>query len=122
MQLKEDAMEYLRQLPVSGSCDLVDFDYNDIVHGFVNDVLFLVVSGEKPCKDMEIKLVPFVLDRHADYWRIQVVGCHAGTTNAAPSPYFVSIPLDGIIGKKGIELIGAGRSVKILKKDLSSIN
>ena len=48
--------------------------------------------------------------RQPDYWGIEVTGTLTGVGLAPPAPYVVSIPLDGITGTRGIEVIGAHRS------------
>ncbi|MCI5140111.1 MAG: hypothetical protein D3922_17260 [Candidatus Electrothrix sp. AR1] len=115
-----DVMKILNRLLYSASCSLVDFDHNDIVPGFVRDSLFLLVSGEKPFRSMEVKLVPSFFDQHFDYWRINVVGFYSEIDQRISYSYFTSICLEGIIGNKGIELVGANHSVKIPRKDFMS--
>src|ERR1044072_6819136 len=68
----------------------------------------LVVSGTKPYLSMEVTLVPLVYVRRPEYWGIEVVGrLPGGIGLPALAPYQVSIPLAGITGTRGIEVIGA---------------
>lgn len=71
----------------------------------------LAVSGEKPYANMEVMLSPLTYVQQPEYWGIEVVGWlpHGfGLTMIAP--YTVTIPLDGIIGSEGIEVIGSNRT------------
>jgi hypothetical protein len=47
------------------------------------------------------------------YWEISVEWDEAGAIYQALSPYHVSLPLDGILGSKGIEVVGLRKSEKI---------
>jgi hypothetical protein len=63
---------------------------------------------------MEVQLVPLVFVQQPEFWGIEVVGrLPGGIGLPALTPYDVSIPLSGIIGTKGIEVIGASRSKRI---------
>lgn len=107
-------VEAFEKMPASQSCRQIPFDKAEIRPGIVNDTFFLIVSGEAPCLNMEIKLQPLVYVRQPDYWGIEVVGClPGGICLPALQPYTVFIPLTGIAGKKGIEVIGSSKSEKI---------
>ncbi|HEX9942153.1 MAG TPA: hypothetical protein VGG03_09065 [Thermoanaerobaculia bacterium] len=100
--------------PASQSCRLIDFKKAEVRPGIIPDTWFLIVSGEKPCINMEVSLVPLVYVRCPDYWGIEVVGClPQGICLPAIGEYVVAIPLAGITGSEGIEVIGANRSEKI---------
>jgi hypothetical protein len=73
----------------------------------------LVVSGTKPCINMTVHLSPLVYIVQPDYWGIEVFGVLPALCLTAVSPYQVHIPLDGITGKKGVEVIGANKKLKI---------
>lgn len=63
---------------------------------------------------MEVDLIPLVYIRQPEYWGIEVTGClPAGIGLPTTAPYIASLPLNGIIGTRGIEVIGATRSEKI---------
>jgi hypothetical protein len=63
---------------------------------------------------MEVQLEPLVFIRQPEFWGIEVVGrLPGGIGLPALAPYDVTIPLNGITGTKGIEVIGASRSKKI---------
>lgn len=99
--------------PTSASVRLIDFDKAEVVGGFVSGTYFLVVSGTKPYLNMTVELSPLIYVRQPEYWGIEVVGSLPGFGLPALAPYTVSIPLDGILGTKGIEVIGATKRQKI---------
>jgi hypothetical protein len=100
-------------LPASGSVRRINFTRAVVRPGFVPNTYFLVVWGTKPCINMLVELSPLVYIQQPDYWGIEVVGSLPGFCLPATAPYVVSIPLDGIIGKKGIEVIGATKRKRI---------
>lgn len=87
-------------------CERIDFNNAQVVPGIVNDTYFLVVSGEKPYINMRVELVPRIYVRPPEYWEIDLVGCIEGEPVATPARYIVEIPLQGILGERGIELVG----------------
>lgn len=99
--------------PTSASVRLIDFDKAQVVSGIVPKTYFLIVSGTKPYLNMTVELSPLVYIRRPEYWGIEVIGSLPGIGLPATAPYTVSIPLDGIIGTKGIEVIGANKREKI---------
>ncbi|WP_084718285.1 hypothetical protein [Sphingomonas sanxanigenens] len=95
----------------SESSRVIDYENAEIVAGFVNDTFFLVVSGHAPCLNMDVTLSPLIYVTCPDYWGIEVVGTlKGGFCLTAIRPYTVSIPLAGITGSKGVELIGRSKS------------
>jgi hypothetical protein len=99
--------------PTSASVRLIDFDKAKVISGFIPGTYFLVVSGTKPCLNMTVELSPLIYIRQPEYWGIEVIGSLPGFCLTALAPYTVSIPLDGILGTKGIEVIGANKRQKI---------
>ena len=99
--------------PASASVRLIDFNEARVVSGIVPRSYFLIVSGIKPYLNMTVELSPLVYIRRPEYWGIEVVGSLPGVGLPATAPYTVSIPLDGILGTKGIEVIGANKREKI---------
>ncbi len=102
----------LNELPAPASSRLIDFERVEIVtlESFPPQ-LVLVVSGTKPYFNMEVTLAPLMYVRQPEYWGIEVVGTLPGAIGLpALAPYQVSLPLAGIVGTKGIEVIGASRS------------
>ena len=106
------SQEFLKA-PTSASVRLINFDKAKVVPGFIPNTYFLVVSGKKPYLNMTVELSPLIYIRRPDYWGIEVIGSLPGFGLPALAPYTVSIPLDGILGTKGIEVIGANKRVKI---------
>ncbi|MFC5824917.1 hypothetical protein [Nonomuraea insulae] len=99
--------EDFAKLPPATSVRLIDFDEARVVPGIVPNTFILVVSGTKPYLNMKVRLSPLVYIRQPEFWGIEVVGSLPGVGLPATAPYTVSIPLDGILGTKGIEVIGA---------------
>jgi hypothetical protein len=103
--------------PAAQSCRLIDFKAAKVIPGFFPNTFFLIVSGEKPCINMTVSLVPLVYVKCPDYWEIEVVGCLPhGICLPATGPYSVAIPLAGITGSAGIEVVGASTRKKIKVK------
>ncbi|WP_049571155.1 hypothetical protein [Nonomuraea sp. SBT364] len=87
----------------------IDFDEARVVPGSVPGTYVLVVSGSKPYANMAVRLSPLVYIRQPDYWGIEVEGTLPGIGLPALAPYTVSLPLDGVVGTAGVEVIGARR-------------
>jgi hypothetical protein len=100
--------------PQCSSTRLIDFEDAEVRPGFVTGTFILVVRGIKPYLNMEVRLTPLVYIRQPEFWGIEVVGSLPGGIGLpTTSPYTASLPLDGILGTRGIEVIGAARSKKI---------
>ncbi len=106
-------MNKFEELPKAEAYRRIDFEKADIHPGIVPKTFILVVSGSKPYLNMEVDLKPLVYIKRPEYWGIEVVGSLPGMGLPTFAPYTVSVPLDGIIGTKGIEVIGATRSQKM---------
>lgn len=100
-------------LPAPASVRLIDFDDAKVVPGIVPETFILIVNGVKPYLNMDVKLVPLVYLKQPDYWGIEVIGMLNGFGLPAEAPYIESIPLDGIRGTMGIEVIGARKKQKL---------
>jgi hypothetical protein len=105
-------MDKFKELPTSESCRLIDFEKVDIIPGFVNGTWILIVSGTKPYSNMKVALFPRVYVRQPEYWGIEVVGCLYGVGLPSTEKYSFALPLDGITGTEGIEVIGANQHEK----------
>lgn len=93
------------------SCRLIDFEEAEVIFfPGLPPQHTLVVRGQKPYLNMKVLLVP---RPHIglDYAPIEVVGCNG--TLPAFGPYEETLDLAGLLGSKGIEVIGANRSQKI---------
>ena len=102
------------RLPASlKSTRVIDFKEARVIPGIVPNTFILIVYGEKPYLNMRVELVPLRYVHRPDYWGIEVVGRLPGVGLPATAPYTVSLPLDGITGYRGIEVIGARSRKKI---------
>jgi hypothetical protein len=101
------------KLPASESVRLIDFEHAEVVPGIVPNTFILIVSGTKPYLNMTVELSPLVYVRQPAYWGIEVLGSLPGFGLPTTAPYTVALPLDGIHGTKGVEVIGANRKQKI---------
>jgi hypothetical protein len=101
------------ELPACETCKIIDFSETEIRPGTVNDTYILYVSGTKPHENIEVRLIPRVHFTRPQYWGIEVVGCLSRISLPTKGPYEVMIPLEGIRGMKGIEVIGASSSEQI---------
>ncbi len=104
----------LESTSTAQSSRIIAFDKAEVVPGFVNGTFFLIVSGEAPCVNMTVQLQPLIYIDCPDFWGIEVVGTlPGGFCLTAMKPYSVSIPLSGITGAKGIEVIGGNKTETI---------
>lgn len=103
-------MKEFLEAPVSESSRLIAFEEAKVIQGIVPDRYILIVSGMKPYLNMDVILIPRIYIRQPEYWGIEVVGLLHGIGLPALAPYHVSLPLDGLLGTQGIEVIGANRS------------
>lgn len=99
--------------PLSQSTQRINFQQARVVPGFLPKTWFLIVSGIKPYLNMQVHLSPLIYTRKPEYWGIEVIGTLAGPGLTAIAPYHVFIPLAGITGTKGVEVIGASSSKKL---------
>ncbi|MDQ5820170.1 MAG: hypothetical protein M3540_01880 [Actinomycetota bacterium] len=96
------------------SIRLIDFDDAEVVTLETFPPLeILVVRGEKPYLNMSVALVPRVYIRQPEYWGIEVVGSTNGFVLPATAPYTVSLKLAGLVGTRGIEVVGATKTKTI---------
>ncbi|HMS41715.1 MAG TPA: hypothetical protein PKE69_15900 [Pyrinomonadaceae bacterium] len=106
--------ETLEKLPSAQSVRLIGFEDAQVIGGFINDTYILTVSGTKPYMNMEVRLSPVIYTHQPDYWEIEVVGVLSGFGLPALAPYSVSLPLDGILGIIGVEVVGANARQQIV--------
>ena len=62
---------------------------------------------------MTVTLEPRVYTRQPEYWGIDVTGTMPDIGLPQVAPYVATLPLAGIIGTKGIEIVGSHDSLKI---------
>jgi hypothetical protein len=100
--------------PRPSSIRLIDFEEAEVRPGIVSGTYILIVRGTKPYLNMEVDLTPLVYIRQPEFWGIEVIGrLPGGIGLPTTAPYTASLPLNGITGTKGVEVIGATRSEKI---------
>ena len=101
-------------LPPAESVGLLDFDAVEIqtLRSFPPKHV-LVVHGTKPFLNMDVELVPLVFVQQPEYWGVEVIGRLGELGLPAVAPYTVSLSLAGVVGTKGIEVIGATHSRRI---------
>lgn len=105
--------EVLASTTQATSSRVISFDSANVVGGFINDTYFLTVIGEAPCLNMDVNLVPLIYIDCPEFWGIEVVGTlPGGFCVTAMKPFAVTIPLDGVTGTLGIEVIGHNRREK----------
>ena len=76
----------------------------------------LTVSGDKPRdapRGAAVKLEPLAYQAQPEYWKIEVLWDPAEANVPLVKPFTVSLPLDGIRGTKGIEVVGQTKKQKI---------
>lgn len=73
----------------------------------------LVVSGKKSSTNIEVGLNPAVYIRQPEYWEIEVVGCRKGIGLPMVVSYVATLDLQGTVGTKGMNVIGANGEKKI---------
>jgi hypothetical protein len=112
--MDEAVLMKVRGAPAPQSSRLIDFEKAEVRPGFVPNTFILVVSGTAPAANMRVELMPVVYIRRPEYWEIEVVGSIPGPICLPQTrPYTATIPLDGIIGTAGIEVVGATRRQRI---------
>jgi hypothetical protein len=111
--MKAEDLRTLEALPPSTMCRLINFDHAQVVPGFIPKTFFLIVSGKKPWASMKVELVPLVFIAQPDYWGIEVTGCQSGFGIPVQVPYSAVLDITHVLGKSGIEVIGANKKEKI---------
>jgi hypothetical protein len=94
----------------------IPFKTAKVVPGIVSGTHILIVSGTTACVNMKVRLSPLIYIRCPDYWGIEVIGELKGghcIIGIVPTPFTVSMQLNGMIGSKGIEVLGAKQAKKI---------
>lgn len=90
---------------------IIAYDTAQVVPGIIKDTFFLIVSGQAPCLNMDVALTPLIYITCPGYWGIEVVGTlKGGFCLTTIRPFSVIISLDGNVGSKGIEVIGANKT------------
>lgn len=113
MDNTESALRELTSLPPSTMCRLLNFDDAQVVPGIVPKTWFLIVHGKKPMASMTVTLTPLIYIKQPDYWGIEVVGCQHGFGIPIVVPYSATLDISHLLGKYGIEVIGANTKKQI---------
>lgn len=101
----------LESRPADGEYRLLDFESAEVRPGTAGGTYVLTVRGETPCINMEVSLSARVYARCPEHWGIEVVGyLPGGLCFTSVGSYDQSLPLDGITGSRGIEVVGARKS------------
>lgn len=100
-----------------GRSDGIAFDSAEVRAGpTLGDGLFLVVSGPVPDRPVQIKLRPVLSDLAPEYRRIEIVSetqpLDRFDRDKRGKKYERSMPLSGLSGTKGIELVGSNGTRK----------
>lgn len=112
--MSTDETEAIPTTPPTGLSRLIDFERADVITQMIYPPRpTLVVQGVKPNPAVEVTLVPLVYVSQPEYWGIQVVGTLDASGGPRPAqpianvPYSAELPLAGVNGSKGVEVIGA---------------
>jgi hypothetical protein len=102
-------------LPPAESCRLIEFEKADAISLMIYPPPppMLVVSGRKPFANMRVSLNPLRYETPPEYWGIEVVGCVPPVGQPAIIPYAVELDLTGLMGTRGVEVIGADHTEKL---------
>jgi hypothetical protein len=96
-----------------GECYPVDFSDVDIEWYAGEGAYQLTVSGVKPYANMDVSLSHEAYSGRPAFWRTAVIGCvKNGLVLPIATPYYVTMLLDQFVGSKGIEIVGASRSIR----------
>ena len=107
-------IEAFLKTPTPTSVRLINFTRAEVHPGFLPETWILVVSGTKPYLNMTVRLSPMIYVRRPEFWEIEVIGSLPGIGLPMTAPYTVTLQLDGTLGTKGIEVVGASKRKKIL--------
>ena len=97
-------------LPCAQACRRVDFDCVEVCEATRIGGRLLLVSGITHWADLRVTLEPFTYREMPDFWVIEVVGRLVGRGLPALVDFCAALPLEGIQGRQGIEIVGATKS------------
>src|SRR5437899_10069993 len=97
-------------LPCAQTCRRVDFDRVEIREATRLGGRLLLVSGIKSWADLRVTLEPLSYREMPDFQMIEVVGRLAAFGLPALVDFCVALPLESILGRIGIQIIGAPKS------------
>jgi hypothetical protein len=101
----------------SGRVNAADFDSAELRAGpTLGQGLYLIVSGPAPKSGANVRLLPVLGDPEPEYRKIELAWeAHAANdhnVSMGVERYEKSMPLSGLSGTKGIELVGANGTKK----------
>lgn len=103
-----------RALPPPATCRRIAFDEVQVLPAEPPGAATLLIRGIAPCLNTQVSLMPLIYVRCPDYWAIEVIGCLPdGICLPAIKQYEVTRSLAGIIGSRGIEVLGASTTERI---------
>ena len=105
-------LDSFEALPVADSSRLIDFERATLSPDDSGDTYDLIVSGQKPYLNMEVRLVPRPT-LEGDYLQYQVVGTLPGIGLPALAEYTVETKVTNVGGRVGVEVVGATRSDRV---------
>jgi hypothetical protein len=100
------------KFPPIAHCRVINFDSATVMNLSAH-IHFLVVKGKKPYVNMKVYLNPRVYVTKPDYWEYDVVGCVGDFLIPSEAPYVAVKNVSFSRGKKGIEVVGANKRLKI---------
>ncbi len=94
---------------------IIDFERAELRRVPFQDSLYLWVSARTPGSSFDLRLAPRIYHDRPDYWGIEVVAVAKSSVANDPGvpdevPVERSVPLVGIVGTRGITVIGANHS------------
>jgi hypothetical protein len=92
---------------------LLDIEKAELRPGLIRGTFFLTVAGTKPWSTIIVKFSPLIYIQQPEYWGIQVVGIQLGIGLPVVTPYMHTEEVTQYLGKKGVEVIGANRTITL---------
>jgi hypothetical protein len=112
--IPEEQYQLFHSLPITEAARLVPFDAAEVVIDTPLGYPALFVHGTRPLSSMRIWLQPRFSVNVPEYWRIEVVASIPfGPFKDETKRYVEVLPLDGLVGTKGIEVVGANGTKRI---------
>lgn len=96
----------------------IGFTEASIARGPFQHSLFLWVKGPCPGEGRSVRLAPRIYPATPDYWAIEVLSVRASDSGAdrchcEEGVFACSLPLSGLLGTRGVRIVGLDRSVDI---------
>ena len=102
-------------LPFAQACRRVDFDFVEVREpALAGGSRLLLVSGVKAWADLRVTLEPLPCRETPEFRVIEVVGRLTGPGLSAFVDFSAALPLEAVLGSRGIEIVGATKSERRL--------